>query len=255
MPVNAFVVDPLNSQNLFAGTDIGVYRSTDGGATWTPFSAGLPSIAVFDMAFQAKGQVFSFPTGQVLRIATHGRGIFEITNQQGATPTPTVTATPTSTPTPTATPCILGDINCDGIVDIRDYGIWRQQFGATDCGNRADLNCDCIVDIRDYGIWRANFGRTAGAAPTGRGGARAARHAGPGRAGGLAGPGGSRPFLGAEASSPAMTVLPGSSRAPRARWASRAAETATARPRVAHKSPSTRPGLRLASEDVAAVDH
>src|SRR5207253_798668 len=31
VPVNAFVVDPLNSQNLFAGTDIGVFKSTDGG--------------------------------------------------------------------------------------------------------------------------------------------------------------------------------------------------------------------------------
>src|SRR5690348_15053286 len=47
-------------------------------------------------------------------------------------------------------PTVLGDINNDGIVDIRDYGIWRQQFGATDCGNSADLNGDCIVDIRDY---------------------------------------------------------------------------------------------------------
>jgi hypothetical protein len=28
-------------------------------------------------------------------------------------------------------PTLLGDINNDGIVDIRDYGIWRQQFGAT----------------------------------------------------------------------------------------------------------------------------
>ena len=26
-------------------------------------------------------------------------------------------------------PTILGDINNDGIVDIRDYGIWRQHFG------------------------------------------------------------------------------------------------------------------------------
>jgi hypothetical protein len=25
--------------------------------------------------------------------------------------------------------CILGDINCDALVDIRDYGIWRQHFG------------------------------------------------------------------------------------------------------------------------------
>src|SRR6266702_1147954 len=85
-----------------------------------------------------------------------------------------------STPPPTATvprgagragqsPTLLGDINNDGIVDIRDYGVWRQQFGATDCGNAADLNGDCIVDIRDYGVWRQNFGQTgptATATPT-----------------------------------------------------------------------------------------
>jgi YVTN family beta-propeller protein len=55
---------------------------------------------------------------------------------------------------------LIGDINGDGIVDIRDYGLWRQSFGATNCGNAADLNGDCIVDIRDYGIWRQNFGQT-----------------------------------------------------------------------------------------------
>src|SRR3954447_15111873 len=55
---------------------------------------------------------------------------------------------------------LLGDINCDGIVDVLDYGLWRQAFGATDCGNPADLNGDCIVDVRDYGIWRQNFGQT-----------------------------------------------------------------------------------------------
>src|SRR5207253_8216740 len=56
---------------------------------------------------------------------------------------------------------VLGDINNDGIVDIRDYGVWRQNFGQTNCGNPADLNDDCIVDIRDYGIWRQNFGEVA----------------------------------------------------------------------------------------------
>src|SRR4051794_27589636 len=61
-------------------------------------------------------------------------------------------------------PTILGDINNDGIVDIRDYGVWRQNFGQTNCGNPADLNGDCIVDIRDYGIWRQNFGQSTGAA-------------------------------------------------------------------------------------------
>src|SRR5437764_9832104 len=57
-------------------------------------------------------------------------------------------------------PTLLGDINDDGIVDIRDYGIWRQQFGATTCGNPADLDGNCLVDIRDYGIWRLQFGQT-----------------------------------------------------------------------------------------------
>src|SRR5207248_7177353 len=36
VPVNAFVVDPLNSQNLYAGTDTGVFRSMDAGPTWSP---------------------------------------------------------------------------------------------------------------------------------------------------------------------------------------------------------------------------
>src|SRR5215212_6380098 len=62
-------------------------------------------------------------------------------------------------------PTVLGDINNDGIVDIRDYGLWRQAIGATNCGNAADLDGNCIVDTRDYGVWRQHFGQT-GATPT-----------------------------------------------------------------------------------------
>ena len=69
VPVNAFVVDPANSSNLFAGTDIGVYNSTDGGASWSVFGLNLPVVAVFDMAMH--------PVTRALRIATHGRGMWE----------------------------------------------------------------------------------------------------------------------------------------------------------------------------------
>ncbi len=69
VPVNAFVVDPANSSNLFAGTDIGIYNSTDGGASWNVYGTGLPIVAVFDMAIQKNTRV--------LRIATHGRGMWE----------------------------------------------------------------------------------------------------------------------------------------------------------------------------------
>ncbi|MGA9998137.1 MAG: carboxypeptidase regulatory-like domain-containing protein, partial [Pyrinomonadaceae bacterium] len=74
IPVNAFVVD-VNDPTapgvsvLYAGTDIGVYHSRNGGASWMPFGLGLPSSSVFDMAIQ--------PTSRILRVATHGRGMWE----------------------------------------------------------------------------------------------------------------------------------------------------------------------------------
>lgn len=69
VPVNGFVVDPFFPGKLYAGTDIGVYASLDGGADWLPFGDGLPRVAVFDMAIQ--------PTNRILRIATHGRGMWQ----------------------------------------------------------------------------------------------------------------------------------------------------------------------------------
>ena len=72
VPVNAFVIDPSNTNNLYAGTDIGVYASTDGGANWVPYTTGMPRVTVFDLTF------FDGAT-RVLRAATHGRGIWERT--------------------------------------------------------------------------------------------------------------------------------------------------------------------------------
>ncbi|HEY6120264.1 MAG TPA: carboxypeptidase regulatory-like domain-containing protein, partial [Pyrinomonadaceae bacterium] len=69
VPVNGLVVDPLHSQRLFAGTDIGVFESENGGTSWAPHGQGLPRVAVFDMAIQN--------VKRVIRIATHGRGMWE----------------------------------------------------------------------------------------------------------------------------------------------------------------------------------
>lgn len=76
VPVNSFVVSPTNANKVFAGTDIGVYYSSDGGTTWNPFGTGLPKVAVFGMAIAA---------GNTLRIATHGRGMWE-TSLSGVLP-------------------------------------------------------------------------------------------------------------------------------------------------------------------------
>ena len=70
VPVSAFVIDPQNPNRLYAGTDIGVYQSTDGGANWDPLGTGLPRVAVFDAEISN--------VHRILRIATHGRGLYEI---------------------------------------------------------------------------------------------------------------------------------------------------------------------------------
>ena len=68
IPVNAFLVDPANAKILYAGTDIGMYVSTDEGVSWNPFGMGLPRVAVFGIAKASNGTI---------RIATHGRGMWE----------------------------------------------------------------------------------------------------------------------------------------------------------------------------------
>ena len=69
VPANALVIDPALPNRVWVGTDVGVYASADGGATWAPFTTGLPVVSVFDMKLQ--------PTSRILRIATHGRGMWE----------------------------------------------------------------------------------------------------------------------------------------------------------------------------------
>ncbi len=106
VPVNCLLVDPYDSSALYACTDIGVYYSSDTGASWNPLGAGLPRVPVFEMAFSA-GTTGS----RALRIATHGRGMWEII--------------------PPAN-CIL-DIDGNGVHDANTDGVMllRAMFGLT----------------------------------------------------------------------------------------------------------------------------
>ncbi|HKO97440.1 MAG TPA: Calx-beta domain-containing protein, partial [Pyrinomonadaceae bacterium] len=71
IPTNSLLIDPRpgNSNTLYVGTDIGVFRSTVGGTTWETFNNGLPPTIISELAGQPGG---------LIHAGTYGRGAFEI---------------------------------------------------------------------------------------------------------------------------------------------------------------------------------
>jgi hypothetical protein len=144
IPINGFAIDPLNSNNLYAGTDIGVYFSSDAGASWTPFGSGLPRVAVFDLQIQ--------PTSRILRAGTHGRGIWETallnpaasTLQFSASTASVTEGTGSASVDATVTVTRSGDISFPASVNYAT----SDTSGANGCGvinGAASSRCDYIA--------------------------------------------------------------------------------------------------------------
>ena len=70
IPTSGFAIDPENNNILFAGNDIGVYVSLDGGEVWLPFNNGFPVVPVTDLEIHK--------SKRTLIAGTHGRSMFEI---------------------------------------------------------------------------------------------------------------------------------------------------------------------------------
>ena len=67
--VSSIALDPAAPGHVYVGTELGVFRSTDTGSTFTPFNEGLPNAPVVDLAFE--------PTTRMLRAGLWGRGVHE----------------------------------------------------------------------------------------------------------------------------------------------------------------------------------
>jgi hypothetical protein len=67
IPVNCLTVDGGN--NVYLGTDIGVYYLGASSSDWTPFYNGLPNVPVTDLVLHSGDQK--------IRAATYGRGVWE----------------------------------------------------------------------------------------------------------------------------------------------------------------------------------
>ena len=71
-PINSIVIDPADSNRLFCGGDVGVFRTDNAGMagmSWSPWDQGLPNVAVFDLQIHGPRRL--------VRAATHGRSIWE----------------------------------------------------------------------------------------------------------------------------------------------------------------------------------
>jgi photosystem II stability/assembly factor-like uncharacterized protein len=70
IPANGLIVNPRNFNNIFLATDLGLFVTLDGGQNWQ-LVAGLPMVSVFSLATDTQARL--------LRVATHGRGVYELT--------------------------------------------------------------------------------------------------------------------------------------------------------------------------------
>jgi len=77
-PVFDLAIDPANANNLFVATEVGVFTSTDGGATWGTSNDGPADVRIVQ---------FDWFDNSHLIAATHGRGMWEMSLQSGGGPT------------------------------------------------------------------------------------------------------------------------------------------------------------------------
>ncbi len=106
------VEDPVRSNLLFVGTEFGLYFTLDQGKTWSRLKAGLPTIAVRDLAIHEK-------CGDLV-VGTFGRGIYVLDDY---TPLRQLAAI-----TKAAAPALLGVREAHLYIPTRQYALAGKAF-------------------------------------------------------------------------------------------------------------------------------
>ncbi|MGA2298055.1 MAG: YCF48-related protein [FCB group bacterium] len=70
VPCHVMVSKPSDPNTIYAGTDFGVFKTTNNGSTWHKYQYGLPIVPIFNMNY-----IQSTPN-DILKIGTFGRGFW-----------------------------------------------------------------------------------------------------------------------------------------------------------------------------------
>jgi hypothetical protein len=143
-PVYVMRYDPSDTtdQTIWVGTEFGVYRTTDGGATWAPYGTGLPAVRITDIRISRNGSL--------VRVSTYGRGVWEIY--------------PNSEP---AVAVGTGDFNRTKVIDFFNLASLAARMSATPSttnnlvyDSAVDLDGTSTIDDADVSALTAKFGST-----------------------------------------------------------------------------------------------
>ena len=69
LPTQSVCVDPVDGSAIYVGTDLGVYRTLDGGKIWEPWFDGMPVAMIIDLSISR--------VDRRLRAATFGNGVYQ----------------------------------------------------------------------------------------------------------------------------------------------------------------------------------
>lgn len=138
IPINAIIANPRFAQQVFAGSDWGLYYTNDINAAtpiWYRFQAGLPNAMIWDMTIDSGATT--------LALWTRSRGAYVW-------------------PLPDAPYRTCPDFNANGAVGVEDIAAiaahWGETIASPGWNNRYDRNDDGVIDVVDIMLVVTAFG-------------------------------------------------------------------------------------------------
>jgi len=171
MRIDHFVIRTADAASSRTPDQFQLRGSNDGGATWnliyrldangdgtgTPWGTNPPNATA--VQFDRVGDSFAAGAYNEIRLevfsaTNNGDGVglteWQLAGVAGGVPGPHP-----------------GDANGDGVVDLQDFGLLKDNFGMTEGATwgQGDFTGDGAIDLQDFGILKDHFGHTTGSIP------------------------------------------------------------------------------------------